>query len=94
MIASNFLTNNYQVTGHLLEALSNLKKPPYWDTTTGELAPPSAQAVTKLNEIATAKLAEIVRKSASGEKDWDGYSQPELIAARELLNRDTQKISR
>ena len=74
--------------------LSSAKKPASWDSSTGELAPPSIEAVTKLNEIATAKLAEIVRRSATGEKDWDGYSLSELIAARELLDRDTQKITR
>jgi ER membrane protein complex subunit 2 len=60
----------------------------------GDLAPPSIQSVQKLNEAATAKLAEIVRRSASGEKDWNGYSAAEVIAARELLDRDTQKIER
>lgn len=64
------------------------------DPATGDLAPPSIDAVKKLNEVATAKLAEIVRKGTAGEKGWDGYSPSELIAARELLNRDTQQISR
>lgn len=61
---------------------------------TGDLAPPSIDSVKKLSELATSKLAEITRRSASGEKGWDGYSEAELIAARELLDRDTQKIAR
>ena len=64
------------------------------DPVTGDLAPPSLASVKKLNEIATSKLAEITRRSSSGEKGWDGYSEAELIAARELLDRDTQKIER
>lgn len=59
-----------------------------------ELPPPAIKTVEKLNEAATAKLAEIVRRSKSGEKGWDGYSEAELIAAQELLNRDAQKVAR
>lgn len=48
----------------------------------------------KLNELATAKLAEIVRRSTSGEKGWDGYNAAEIAAARALLDKDVQKIAR
>ncbi|KAI9755423.1 MAG: hypothetical protein M4579_004280 [Chaenotheca gracillima] len=41
----------------------------------------------KLNELATSKLATIVRKSSAGEKGWTGYDRGEVIAARELLDR-------
>ena len=61
---------------------------------TGDLAPPSLSQVQKLNELATGKLAEIVRRSSAGEAGWDGYDQAEVIAARELLNRDTTSIQR
>lgn len=64
------------------------------DPLAGDLAPPSLASVQRLNELATAKLGEILRRSSAGEKGWDGYSQAELIAARELLDRDTQKIQR
>lgn len=76
--------------------LSNIKKPQPTssDPATGDLAPPSIASVKKLNELATSKLAEITGRSSSGEKGWDGYSEAELIAARELLDRDTQKIER
>ena len=60
----------------------------------GDLAPPTLATVQKLNELATAKLAEILRRASTGEKGWDGYEQAELIAARELLDRDTQSIQR
>lgn len=64
------------------------------DPVTGELAPPSLAAVTKLNELAIAKLGEIVRRSASGEKGWDGYNQAEIIAAREIVEKDAQRLQR
>jgi len=60
----------------------------------GDLAPPSVATVNKLNELATAKLAEIVRRSASGDKEWDGYSPAEITAARELLDKSTQQVQR
>ena len=64
------------------------------DPLAGDLAPPSIENVRKLNELATAKLAEIVRRSTSGEKGWDGYNAAEIAAARALLDKDVQKIAR
>lgn len=49
---------------------------------------PSLATVKKLEEIATKKLAEIVRQYKSGSKGWTGYEEAEIIAARELLDRD------
>lgn len=59
-----------------------------------ELPPPSLQTVKKLNEVATSKLAEIVRRSKSGDKDWNGYSEAELIAAQALLDQSADKVAR
>ncbi|KAF2168910.1 hypothetical protein M409DRAFT_65264 [Zasmidium cellare ATCC 36951] len=83
-------------TNRLLDALQSTKKSQQVasDPLAGDLAPPSIDAVKKLNEVATAKLAEIVRRGTAGEKGWDGYSASELIAARELLDRGTQQIQR
>lgn len=61
------------------------------DHAAGDLAPPSIATIQKLHELATSKLAEIVRRSGSGEAGWD-YDQSELIAARALLDRDTQAV--
>lgn len=90
------LLTRAQSTTKLLNVLASSKKsqPASSDPITGGLAPPSIAAVTKLNEVATAKLGEIVRRSASGEKGWDGYNQAEIIAARELIDKDTQKLER
>jgi hypothetical protein len=49
---------------------------------------PNLATVKKLEEIATSKLAEIVRHYKSGRKGWGGYEEAEIIAARELLDRD------
>ncbi|KAG9518284.1 tetratricopeptide repeat domain-containing protein, partial [Aureobasidium melanogenum] len=82
----------------LLEVLSKSGgKPPKTqssDATVGDLPPPSVASVEKLRELSTKKLSEIVRRSMSGERGWDGYDQAELIAARELLDRDTQSVQR
>jgi hypothetical protein len=56
--------------------------------------PPDVKTVQLLNQTATAKLSEIVRRSVGGEKGWQGYDSAELIAARELLNRDASPIVR
>ena len=47
---------------------------------------PNIETVRKLEEIATSKLGEIVRNASAGK--WTGFDQAEVIAARELLDRD------
>lgn len=49
---------------------------------------PSSQIIQKLEEIATNKLAEMIRNYKSGKKGWQGFEEAEIIAARELLDRD------
>ena len=85
-----------QTTNRLLEALASSKKSQQAssDPLTGDLAPPTVASVTKLNEMATAKLAEIVRRCSSEDRQYDGYSESEIKAARELLDKDAQKIQR
>lgn len=55
---------------------------------------PSLQTVEKLKELATKKLAEIVRKSSAGEKGWEGYDEAEVIAARALLDKESAGVAR
>jgi hypothetical protein len=50
-----------------------------------EIPVPKVASVKKLEEIATKKLGEIVRKASAGKT---GYDEAEVIAARELLDRD------
>ncbi|KAF1994484.1 hypothetical protein P154DRAFT_581779, partial [Amniculicola lignicola CBS 123094] len=53
-----------------------------------DTSPPKLETVKKLEELATTKLGEIVRNYASGKKGWTGYDEAEVIAARELLDRE------
>ncbi|CAI6341464.1 unnamed protein product [Periconia digitata] len=53
-----------------------------------DVPPPKLQTIKKLEELATSKLAEIVRQYKSGSKKWAAFDEAEVIAARELLNRD------
>ena len=81
------------VTNKLMPLLEKFGKSPV-SQKDEEIAPPSLSTVQKLNELATAKLAEIVRKHSTGAEEWKGYEESEIIAARELLDRDTGKTVR
>jgi len=96
LIADIDIDDDLQTSTRLLEVLGSSKKSQQAasDPLTGDLAPPSLSSVKKLNELATAKLAENLRRTASGEAGWDGYAQAELAAARVLLDRDMPKIQR
>ena len=58
------------------------------------VSPPSLKTVQRLDELATRKLAEIVRRHASGHEGWGGHEEAEVIAARELLARGVEKVSK
>lgn len=51
----------------------------------GDFCPPDRASVEKLAELATEKLAEIVRRYNAQERSWRGYDASEIAAARELL---------
>ncbi len=55
---------------------------------------PDLKTVERLNEVATAKLSEIVRRSVASERGWEGYEKAEVIAAKALLDTDVAKTSR
>lgn len=55
---------------------------------------PEIKTVERLNETATAKLSEIVRRYAANESGYQGYDAAEIIAAKELLNRESAAITR
>jgi hypothetical protein len=55
------------------------------------LSLPDLKTVERLNETATAKLSEIVRKSVNGEPGWGGYEEAEVIAAKALLDSSAAK---
>lgn len=87
-LCDNYLRGYYGLklaTKKLLEFLPNT------GLTTGA---PSKEKVEKLNELATSKLAEIIRRNSAREVGWDGYDEAEIIAARELLDRDSSSAPR
>ena len=55
---------------------------------------PERATVEKLDEAATKKLAEIVRRNGQGEKLWQGYDAGEVAAARELLAQSAPELIR
>ncbi|EDN95378.1 hypothetical protein SS1G_11255 [Sclerotinia sclerotiorum 1980 UF-70] len=73
-----------------------LKKPPTNRNTKSDtsLPLPDTNTIEKLNETATSKLSEIVRRGSAKEPGWEGYDEASLIAARELLNRDSGSLTR
>ena len=78
-----------QVTSRLVKESSKPAKP----SEEGEFALPDARTTERLNELATAKLSEIVRRSAAQEVGWRGYDQLEVAAARELLSEEASAHS-
>ncbi|KAK3359827.1 hypothetical protein B0T25DRAFT_110773 [Lasiosphaeria hispida] len=63
-------------------------------TDEGEFTLPDSDTVERLNELATAKLSEIVRRSIAQESGWRGFDKLEVTAARELLSEDASAASR
>lgn len=55
---------------------------------------PEKETLEALNENATKKLAEIVRRYRAGESLWQGYDEAEVVAARDLLSQDEAKVVR
>jgi len=64
------------------------------DSSPEDLPLPSTTTIQKLHELATHKLAEIVRRGSAKEPGWGGYEEAEVIAVRELLDRDGAKVVR
>ncbi|KAL2016616.1 hypothetical protein VTK56DRAFT_3234 [Thermocarpiscus australiensis] len=58
-----------------------------------ELALPDTRTIERLNELATARLAEIVRHSVAQDRGWRGYDAAEIAAAQELLSEDAPTSS-
>ncbi|KAK3299184.1 uncharacterized protein B0H64DRAFT_317765 [Chaetomium fimeti] len=63
-------------------------------TDDSEFALPGTSTLERLNELATARLSEIVRHSAASDRGWRGYSEAEVAAARALLADDASAIER
>ncbi|KAK4137998.1 hypothetical protein BT67DRAFT_432141 [Trichocladium antarcticum] len=59
-----------------------------------ELTLPDTKTIEQLNELATAKLSEIVRHCAAHERGWRGYDEATVAAARELLSEDAPSAAK
>lgn len=58
------------------------------DTVAG--TPSSRAKYQKLNELATSELADILTHVSAGAGSWQGYKEAEVIAARQLLDNESQ----
>ncbi|KAI1048355.1 hypothetical protein LB506_002181 [Fusarium annulatum] len=79
-----------KVTDKILAENAKLKK----QSESDEFSLPDQQTLTKLNQAATAKLAEIVRRYGAQEPLWQGYNADEIAAARELLDKSSAEVVR
>ena len=85
----------FQTSSRLLQLISRKREnTPALGASGLDSTQPSLATVQKLNQQATAKLSEVVRKSFPGDKAGYSYDQAEVIAARELLDRDKQFVER
>lgn len=82
-------------TTRLLESITgDNKKPAKLSDATDGLPAPLLGSIQGLNELATSKLGEIIRRASTPDKGWDGYDQSEITAARALLDQSIAPIQR
>jgi hypothetical protein len=79
-----------KVTDKLLAESAKLKKHSEGD----EFSLPDQATIEKLNQAATKKLAEIVRRYGAQEPLWQGYNADEIAAARDLLDKSSSEVVR
>ena len=53
---------------------------------------PEESMLQALEELATKKLVEIVRRNSSGERGWQGFDKAEVQSARALLDQDSTQL--
>jgi len=73
------VANGPQTSGRLLSAFPQNSRQSKSDT---GLPLPNRKTVERLNEVATAKLSEIVRRNTAGDALFHGYDAAETIAAK------------
>ncbi|KAF4981098.1 hypothetical protein FZEAL_3034 [Fusarium zealandicum] len=79
-----------KVTDKLLAESGKVKK----HTEGDDFSLPDQETTEKLNQAATKKLAEIVRRYGAQEPLWQGYNADEIAAARELLDKSASDVIR
>ena len=83
-------TNIAQSTSKLMSAYPKSNK----QKNDADLPIQDMKTIQGLNQLATAKLHEIVRHGIARDAGWEGYDSAELIAAQALLDLDTTPKSR
>lgn len=78
----------FQVTSKVLNEPSLISKP----ADSESFSFPARGTLEKLDEKATEKLAEIVRRNGAKEKGWCGYEEAEVAAARDLLSKERVNV--
>ncbi|KAF9881307.1 kinetoplast-associated protein kap [Colletotrichum karsti] len=73
--------------------LLNEPSKPSRQTGSDDWALPKTSTLQKLNEVATQKLAEIVRRNGAQDKLWQGYDESEVAAARDLLSKESVDLN-
>ncbi|KAI1429446.1 tetratricopeptide [Xylaria sp. FL1777] len=84
-LCDNYLRGYYGLKLTIQQLLSDASLKASKSSEPEEWSVPESSTLQKLDEVATKKLAEIVRRNSAGEKDWQGYAEAEITAARELL---------
>ncbi|KAI1404605.1 TPR-like protein [Hypoxylon fuscum] len=93
-LCDDYLRGYYGLKLTAKQLLSNPPKASSNRTGSEGFAVPDTATLSKLDEVATEKLAEIVRRSSAGERGWQGYDEAEIKAARELLENDSDEVIR
>ncbi|RWA11252.1 hypothetical protein EKO27_g3856 [Xylaria grammica] len=93
-LCDNYLRGYYGLKLTIQQLLSEPALKASKQTDSEEWSIPSSSTLQKLDGATTEKLAEIVRRNSVGEKDWQGYAEAEIAAARELLESRSTAIVR
>ena len=94
-LCDNYLRGFYGLkltTTELQKALS--RSTSNKDTADDDFQRPPIATVQKLDELATSRLAEIIRRYSTSEQGWTGYDEAEIVAARALLEKNTPTIAK
>ncbi|KAI0446584.1 tetratricopeptide [Xylaria telfairii] len=92
-LCDNYLRGYYGLKLTTQQLLSEVSPKAPKPTDPEDWAVPASSTLQKMDELATEKLAEIIRRNSAGERDWQGYNKAEIAAARELLKpQDTATI--
>ncbi|KAI0201307.1 tetratricopeptide [Astrocystis sublimbata] len=84
-LCDNYLRGYYGLKLTTQQLLGEVAPKALKQTDSEEWTIPATSTLRELDEVATQKLAEIIRRSSAGEKDWQGYSKAEIAAARVFL---------